>query len=222
MHRFVVNQFPPTDPKGKMDNYLQKKLTINQQECSFEVLFFLSLSLYLSLSLSLPLFLLLISLPQVWDTAGLERYNSIVASFFRKADVALLTFDLRDPKFSLSLSSFFSSFFFSPPSPLYFFSFSYLPSLLFDRTLLALENWREEVLKHSSPLMILIGSKSDLIKHKMDGLSQQIREFCVKFGVEYFETSSCTGENISQVFNFIGERLGIRDFKNIKKAADCE
>ncbi|XP_053206129.1 ras-related protein Rab-36-like [Panonychus citri] len=43
---------------------------------------------------------------QIWDTAGLERYNSVTKSFYRDAQIVIMQFDLSRPQTLLELKEF--------------------------------------------------------------------------------------------------------------------
>ena len=76
--------------------------------------------------------------------------------------------------------------------------------LFFDITnkasFLALQYWYDEVKKYSDPLFILIGTKNDLKQFRKVNL-QEISDFIIPKHMKYFEISSKTGENISDIFD---------------------
>jgi len=116
----------------------------------------------------------------IWDTAGEERFTGLSTFYCRGAGAAILAFDPRDER-----------------------SFD----LLKQRFIPLLDSAEEDCLK------ILVGTKSDLIDDKNRKIScEEGASFARSLnpglkGEAYFETSSLSGSNVDEVFEFIFERV---------------
>lgn len=76
--------------------------------------------------------------------------------------------------------------------------------LVFDLTNLdsfkELDSWRDEFISKTSPnaIIILVGNKSDL-EDQIEVDKNDIDQYCSQHGLKYYETSACTGHNVTNV-----------------------
>ncbi|EGR30779.1 Ras family protein, putative [Ichthyophthirius multifiliis] len=129
---------------------------------------------------------------QIWDTSGSEKYKSITAAHYRKSVGALLFFDLCD------YQSFLNS----------------------KKWLKEIENHTEEGIK-----IMLIGNKLDLIEENPINRQvnkEEVLEFCQKNNLIYQETSSLTGQNVKESFEFlIQQDIVSYDQQPVKQNSGC-
>lgn len=114
----------------------------------------------------------------IWDTAGQERYVGLSSFYCRNANVAILAFDVTSRESFRALTT------------------RYLQLL---------------TVVDDFALKVVVGTKSDLLGTRKRQVSQAEAEAFArsmnprwtKDKVPYFETSSATGQNIDQVFEYI-------------------
>lgn len=125
----------------------------------------------------------------VWDTAGSERYESMSRIYYRGAKAAIICYDLTDSK-------------------------------SYERAV----QWTKEIRElEEGCALYLCGTKKDLIAGD-SRLNQQVdyhnvRDFADEINAQVFETSSKTGENISELFYKIAEDYA-KNEKNFTPAED--
>uniref|UniRef100_T1JG14 small monomeric GTPase n=1 Tax=Strigamia maritima TaxID=126957 RepID=T1JG14_STRMM len=88
--------------------------------------------------------------------------------------------------------------------------------LIFDltseRSFLNIRNWLEQLKTHSyceNPDVILCGNKSDL-EDQRAVTEERAKEVADKFGLLYFETSACTGQNVSKAIDKLLDMVMVR------------
>ncbi|ELP88489.1 hypothetical protein EIN_344190 [Entamoeba invadens IP1] len=108
---------------------------------------------------------------QIWDTAGHERFASFGTAFYRGADVCMLVCDVTVVE-----------------------SFEHL------------EVWRKEFISGGNPSdpetfpYVVIANKVDCEPANRAVSTEQLRQWCVTSGYEYFECSAKTGWNVDSAF----------------------
>ncbi len=111
---------------------------------------------------------------QIWDTAGQEKYHSLGSAFYNGAECCVIVFDITDQK-------------------------------SFER----IEFWRNEFLDKANPEdseyfpFILIGNKVDLNSERSISTSKAQKWCRENGGIQYFETSAKSNENVVEAFTHI-------------------
>ena len=108
---------------------------------------------------------------QIWDTAGLERFQSLGVAFYRGADACVLVYDVTASKSFDNLEGWKDEFLFqgSPPDPEHF------------------------------PFLVL-GNKTDLEDSRVIS-SRKAEGWCKsKDNMSYFETSAKDNLNVDEAF----------------------
>ncbi|KAH0788527.1 small GTP-binding protein [Histomonas meleagridis] len=108
---------------------------------------------------------------QIWDTAGQEKFKSLVPLYFRDAFCAIIVFAVDDK------SSFDG-----------------------------IDKWTETLQASTGmvPYVVLVGSKIDIQTRVVT--SQEAEAKARALGCDYMETSSLTGEGVSDLFNFLARK----------------
>jgi Ras-related protein Rab-1A len=78
----------------------------------------------------------------------------------------------------------------------------------------AIEEWLADVDRYveDKVVKIILGNKADLKEREVD--SDEAQQFCDKLGLEYFETSAKTADNVDAIFNHMAHKLiGINTIK---------
>ena len=66
--------------------------------------------------------------------------------------------------------------------------------------------------------LVLVGTKLDLADlEKVEGISEEVKKYVDKYNIKYYKTSSLTGVNVKEVFNYL-----IKLTLNIKKLKEFE
>ena len=114
---------------------------------------------------------------QIWDTAGLERFKSIIMGYYKNARGVILVFDLTN------INSFIN-----------------IKKLLNEIMQHNLGNLREncDASEIEDPCIILVGTKSDLPYKKIS--DTEISDFCRENQIRYIETSAKNGINVETIF----------------------
>jgi len=115
---------------------------------------------------------------QIWDTSGLERFQSLGVAFYRGADSCLLVYDITDKKSFEALESWMDEFLnqAAPPNPDQF-------------------------------PFVIVGNKSDLAETKRKVSDTTARLWSSsKNEIPYFETSAKNAINVDDVFLCIAKR----------------
>merc|ERR1719419_1671809 len=111
---------------------------------------------------------------QIWDTAGQERFQSLGNAFYRGADACVLVYDITN------LQSFKK-----------------------------IQIWRDNFLRQASPdkpeafPFLLMGNKADLHERRQVTHEQATAFSATQNGMEFFETSALTGQNLEQAMRLI-------------------
>ncbi|MGQ4913188.1 MAG: Rab family GTPase [Candidatus Asgardarchaeia archaeon] len=119
---------------------------------------------------------------QLWDFAGQERFRAFMKSLFRGATAGIFVFDLTDPVTLDDLASF------------------WIPSV---------EETLDTKFSPENPLsknFILVGNKSDLVEDRAISI-EEASAFAEKYGFQYIEVSSKTGENVDSIFEILTSNL---------------
>jgi Ras-related protein Rab-7A len=113
---------------------------------------------------------------QIWDTAGVERFQAVTPSFYRGSDACVLVFDLTNNKSFENLEQWIDEFliYANPHDPDKF-------------------------------PFILLGNKSDLITPDLNTAINQsrIEKFCKLKKIKYFSVSAKNNDNIFNSFNYL-------------------
>ncbi|MFX0115716.1 MAG: Rab family GTPase [Candidatus Hodarchaeota archaeon] len=111
------------------------------------------------------------------DTAGQEYFGKLRGNYYRGANGCLLIFDLTRGS-----------------------SFKDCPGWL--------NEFRMHVMEHEEIPLILLGNKSDLISQGAGEVSSDdIKEFCDREGLSYYETSAKRGMNVENAFQELASRI---------------
>jgi Ras-related protein Rab-7A len=119
---------------------------------------------------------------QLWDTAGVERFQAVTPSFYRGSDACVLVFDLTNNKSFESLEQWIDEFliYANPQDP------------------------------DSFPFIIL-GNKSDLLDpNDVNNIiinRSRIERFCKMKNIKYFSVSAKNNENIFSAFSYLINKL---------------
>ncbi|EDR22255.1 hypothetical protein, conserved [Entamoeba dispar SAW760] len=118
---------------------------------------------------------------QIWDTAGHERFASFGTAFYRGADVCMLVCDVTVAE-----------------------SFEHL------------EVWRKEFISGGNPSdpesfpYVVIANKNDCEPANRAVSSDQLRQWCITNGYEFFECSAKTGWNVDSAFTKAATLVAMR------------
>jgi Ras-related protein Rab-7A len=126
---------------------------------------------------------------QLWDTAGVERFQAVTPSFYRGSDACVLVFDLTNNKSFENLEQWIDEFLiYSNPHDPDTFPF------------------------------IILGNKSDLLDPNDVNNTiinrSRIERFCKMKNIKYFSVSAKNNENIFTAFNYLINILMNTDIKN--------
>lgn len=114
---------------------------------------------------------------QIWDTAGQERFRTITAAYYRGTMAVIMVYDVTNKQ-----------------------SFSHLAywvSQVDERTADCTEG---------PPLRIIVGNKCDLTETRLV-THEEGRIFAESQGCLFFETSACTGEGVTQLFEKVAQMI---------------
>eukprot|EP01080_Neovahlkampfia_damariscottae_P003712 gene3712-6601_t len=125
---------------------------------------------------------------KIWDSAGQERFESILVQFWRTAipdcDCAIISYDITDIRSFKNVTT------------------RWVP--LFNK-----------FNKTSDSFIILVGNKIDLFEQRVVDPKEEL-EIAEKIGaLAHFGVSSKTGENVSNVFEFITEEFIKRTYSKV-------
>ena len=113
---------------------------------------------------------------QIWDTAGSEKYKSLLQSYYRNTEICVLTFDLTNINSFKNVEKWYKDF----------INISNIPE------------------KNDFPF-VLFGNKSDLIDD-IKVKEKEVKKFCTGHNnMPYFFVSAKDGKNIEQSFEKIGD-----------------
>ncbi len=109
----------------------------------------------------------------IWDTAGQEKFRAINKQFYKGTDCVILAFDLNNKKTIININ--------------------YWMGQLYQ------ENKIENI------GIVLVGTKKDLLNDGKDDKVEksEINDAIERYKIKFFETSSKTGENVKEVFNYL-------------------
>lgn len=113
---------------------------------------------------------------QLWDSAGQEKFRSMIASFFRGSDGVLIVFDVTNAA-----------------------SFAAIPEHWVPQLCSAL-NVSSLAKDRSGPLFALIGNKIDVADHRRAVSRAEAQALATQLGVPYFETSSLDATAVADAF----------------------
>ena len=123
----------------------------------------------------------------IWDTAGQEQFRTITKSFYNKTDGVILCFDLTEKE---SLGS--------------------------------INYWIEQLnskINLKDIGIVLVGTKLDLseFEDSFNEIKSEAEKVADSYQIKYFNTSSLTGVNVKEVFNYlIKMTLNIKNFKEFE------
>jgi small GTP-binding protein len=107
------------------------------------------------------------------DTAGQEYFGKLRGNYYRGANGCLLVFDLTRKS-----------------------TFKDCPGWL--------NEFRMHVVEHEQIPLVLLGNKADLITENAGEIqSDELKEFCEREGLSYYETSAKAGMNVENAFQEI-------------------
>ena len=110
---------------------------------------------------------------EIWDTAGQEKFRAINKQFYKGTDCVILTFDLNNKKSIININYWIGQL------------------------------YQENKIENLG--IVLVGTKKDLLN---DGNNDKVEKSEIddaieRYKIKYFETSSKTGENVKEVFNYL-------------------
>ena len=152
--RYIDDTFNPQKPTVGLD-YRSKKITLNGETFNMEL----------------------------WDSAGQERYRTIVFNYFKLSKAACVVFDLTVPQ-SLEETKFWFKQVNNHCGGL-------IPKIL---------------IGNKSDLLKDLGGKEEVDTH-MNSIMPQINEIEKEFGAKFFMMSAYTGEGVSEAFDYLFNEL---------------
>lgn len=114
----------------------------------------------------------------IWDTAGQERYRALAKMFYRDARVAILVYDITDPK-----------------------SFEEMKKWETELR----ENGPEHISEFYSVLAVA-GNKQDLVDQEAVDMNE-VKQWATERSAVYAKTSAKTGDGVDALFQSIASRL---------------
>ena len=110
---------------------------------------------------------------EIWDTAGSERYRSLMPMYYRDASAALVCYDICNAKSFDRVSTWIDDF----------------------------RKCAEQSDNNTQPLIVLVGTKSDLAATGKREISVEVaQQFSREEDLVHFETSAKLNENVTDVF----------------------
>lgn len=143
---------------------------------------------------------------QIWDTAGLERFRCITNSYYRGCQAALLVFDMSNMSTLANVLKWKDEVLSA--------------SKTFDQ--LAAEHKEQPKSADESPLLFLVGTKSDLPLTESSKLfiREQANKVASILQAELWFVSAQTGENVTELFNRVAalsfQRCILNEIQRIK------
>lgn len=122
---------------------------------------------------------------QIWDSAGQEQFKSLSNTFYRDANAFIITYDVTR-----------------------------------EETFKNIQNWLWELQKHApdnTKIIFLVGTQFDKVKGdvKQAVTTQQAEEYAKQNGFIFAnETSACTGEDVTKLFQDVAKQIYINDTKS--------
>ena len=109
----------------------------------------------------------------IWDTAGQENFRALNKQFYKGTDCVILTFDLNNKKTIININYWIGQL------------------------------YQENKIENLG--IVLVGTKKDLLNDGKDDKVEksEINDAIERYKIKYFETSSKTGENVKEVFNYL-------------------
>ena len=109
----------------------------------------------------------------IWDTAGQENFRALNKQFYKGTDCVILTFDLNNKQTIININYWIGQL------------------------------YQENKIENLG--IVLVGTKKDLLIDGKDNKVEksEIDDAIERFKIKYFETSSKTGENVKEVFNYL-------------------
>jgi Ras-related protein Rab-5C len=131
---------------------------------------------------------------EIWDTAGSERYRSLMPMYYRDACAAVVCYDITNAK-----------------------SFERVPSWVDD---FRKHSGGPQGSGPLAPQLVLVGTKLDLAQNHPGAREieyEDAKHFAQEERMLIFETSAKTGENVFEVFNAVALHV----LQNAKRRAEC-
>ena len=109
----------------------------------------------------------------IWDTAGQENFRALNKQFYKGTDCVILTFDLNNKQTIININYWIGQL------------------------------YQENKIENLG--IVLVGTKKDLLNDGKDNKVEksEIDDAIERYKIKYFETSSKTGENVKEVFNYL-------------------
>ena len=109
----------------------------------------------------------------IWDTAGQEKFRALNKQFYKGTDCVILTFDLNNKQTIININYWIGQL------------------------------YQENKIENLG--IVLVGTKKDLLNDGKDNKVEksEIDDAIERYKIKYFETSSKTGENVKEVFNYL-------------------
>lgn len=131
---------------------------------------------------------------EIWDTAGSERYRSLMPMYYRDASAAIVCYDICNARSFDRVTSWIDDF----------------------------RKSAEQSDTNPNPLVVLVGTKSDLaaLPGKREISLDVAQQFAKQEGLTHFETSAKQNENITEVFMSVAHHI-VKEAKS-QEAAEKE
>lgn len=109
----------------------------------------------------------------IWDTAGQEKFRSMVSMYYRDAEYCLIVFDINNYNVD------------------------------------NIQYWITEYLQKTAnphPRFVLVGNKTDLTNFNLI-TDSRLANLMTEYKVRLFKTSALNGDNIEELFEYVGKML---------------
>ena len=132
---------------------------------------------------------------QIWDTAGQEKYRSLISNYLREASVAVVVYDVT----------------------------SNITITLDKESFHAIHKWVSDArnLQGEDLQVVLVGNKTDLEESRMTSTKEGER-LAKELQIGFIETSSKTGSNIHELFKKVAASLPGLEGAEIIDNKDCK
>lgn len=109
----------------------------------------------------------------IWDTAGQEKFRSMVSMYYRDAEYCLVVFDITNYNIE------------------------------------NIRYWITEYIEKTAnpnPKFVLVANKTDLLKYSFL-INNDLKKLMAEYNVQLFKTSALNGNNVDELFEYIGKIL---------------